>query len=92
MSYFFEDDIPSWFIDLSLGLSICADPYAEELDFNENLDTDGLGFSFGFGYEFRRHYNVALCAVYANTYNNSIPISKKRRALSVLLTLGVLGY
>ena len=91
-SYYFEDDIPSWFIDLGLGLSICADPYAEELDFNSNLDTDGLGFSFGLGYEFRRHLNVALHATYGNTYNSSEIINKRRKGLSVLLTLGVLGY
>jgi hypothetical protein len=91
-SYYFEDDIPSWFIDLGLGLSICADPYAEELDFSTNLDTDGPGFSLGFGYEFRRHFNVALQAIYANTYNNAGDTNKRRKALSVLLTLGVLGY
>ncbi len=91
-SYYFEDDIPSWFIDLGLGLSICADPYAKELDFDSNLDTEGPGFSLGLGYEFRRHFNVALHATYGNTYNNSEFTDKRRKALSVFLTLGVLGY
>ena len=91
-SYYFEDDIPSWFIDAGIGISICADPYAEELDFNDNLDTDGPGFSLGFGYEFSKHYNVALHAIYANTYNSPGAISKQRKALSFMFTIGVLGY
>lgn len=91
-SYYFEDDIPSWFIDTGVGQSICADPYAEELCFNDNLDTDGLGFSLGFGYEFSRHQSVKIQAVYANTYNSSINTNKRRKAFSILLTLGILGY
>jgi len=77
---------------IGVGASYYFEAYAQELDFNSNLDTDGLGFSFGFGYEFSRHYNIEIQAVYANTYNSSIDTSKRRKAFSILLTMGVLGY
>jgi hypothetical protein len=102
ISYYFLPISPSYFINLSCGLSSWSRPKNPDLlDFN----VYGLNLSLGFGKEITKHFYVLIKGVYNNgsgaTLKKTISISPspnvgfgevKDQSYGINLVLGITGY
>ena len=93
VTYYLRPDIPSWYFDFGLGLSLLADPY--EADTVSCFPTNGPG-GYGcwgaVGYEFSHHFQTEIQFMFSGEKWERDGIRKKWTALSCMWTLSVVGY
>ena len=93
VTYYLRPDIPSWYFDLGLGLSLLADPYeADTASCFPSGGPGGYGFWGGVGYEFSHHFQTEIQFMFSGEKWERDGIDKKWTAFSVMWTLSVIGY
>jgi len=83
MNYYLDPKAPSFFFGGGLGVALRDAPFEEDA-----VNSTGFGFYAETGYEFARHWNVALTLRYGNPKSDDWSTS----AISAALTVNVLGY
>jgi hypothetical protein len=84
VTYYLRPDVPTLFLDATLGISIYPLEGFLEL-------SGGGGFAVGCGYEFTEHWNV-LGAVAVGLSADRAQSDEKSSAVSVIATIGYLLY
>jgi len=87
VTYFFEPVAPSLFLTGGIGFSSWTTPFEEDAD-----TWYGLGLTTGAGYEFAPHWCVEGSACWGNPSTEESGIDFTTDALSLKLTINVVGY
>ncbi|MGB2768945.1 MAG: hypothetical protein WBC88_04390 [Candidatus Zixiibacteriota bacterium] len=88
VSYWFKPQAPSPFVAGGLGYSIWALPFED----NRPDTWIGLGLFAGGGYEYSRHVSVEGYLSWGQPKHKESSLEVSSNALSVMLTVNVLGY
>ncbi len=92
-AYYLRPRTQTWFIEGGIGPSLLDDPY--ELDHTSSFPAgvhSGYGLFAGVGYEFTRHGQVELQIMGSRASWERDGITMRWEALSVMLTVGIIGY
>jgi len=92
VSYYFEPRVPSWFVDVGIGISDCADPYERAGSPFPRGRPEGYGAFGGIGYEFADHWRAECQAMWSMAKSTKGGYKKRWSALSAMLIIQVLGY
>jgi len=88
VTYFFEPAAPSAFVSGGIGFSSWAFPLEED----PPDPWSGIGLSAGAGYEFATHWYVAGDVCWGRPSTEEYGVDSSMNALSVKLTINVIGY
>ena len=87
VTYFFEPAAPSAFVSGGIGFSSWTVPFEEEAEV-----WSGFGLTAGAGYEFATHWYVAGDVCWGKPSTEEYGLDFSVDALSVKLTINVIGY
>ena len=87
VTYFFEPAAPCLFLTGGIGFSSWTTPFEEDAD-----TWSGIGLTAGVGYEFAPHWYVAGDVCWGKPSTEESGIDFSTNALSLNLTINVIGY
>jgi hypothetical protein len=92
-SYYLRNGIPSWYFSAGFGGSAIPDSFVgKTTSLGLPFSRGGFGFHIGSGYEFNRHWSAELQILYGHADHRYLNRPTDWDAISLLLTVNLLGY